>query len=293
MIWAEDNETDDSSLLRPPPPETPVSRTRRVEQAFQRPQNSPVLISTPSSVSLEFSSDSSSSSSLSTTTLSIVSQTSLSTSLLDFLDDEEEIRGEPSIDRPPRTVQVSSPVRFVHLQGSSPADDLQKPASPPFLVRPRRFTPAPESPIVTAHRYSPRAERSAPKSQARKASKRLRDYKEISRKLDLLSQDLHHRDYTRRQESKDLMHSVMTLRDQLRDLNRIREERMTTHLSPVTVPRSRASRSVGASTGITGLEYIDSENPDDLDYSRPLNDEGVGSYVSSHYSDEFAVEEYS
>jgi len=279
MIWADDDEARDSSLLHPSPFGTSVSRTWRVEQAIQRPQDSPVLISTPSSVSLEFSPDSSSSSSLSTTTLSIVSQTSLSTSLLDFLEDEEEIRGEPPTGGPLRAVQVSSPT----------------PASPPFLVPPRRLTPVPESPIATAAHHSPRprVERPALKSQARKAeSKRLRGYKEISRKLDLLSQDLHHRDDTRRQESKDVMHSVTTLRDQLRDLYRIYEERMATHLSPVTVPRSRASRSVGASTGITELEYIDSRNPDDLDHSRSLNDErvGVGSYISSHYSDE---EEYS
>ena len=95
----------------------------------------------------------------------------------------------------------------------------------------------------------------------------------------------------RRQENKDVMQSVTMLRDQLRDLHRIHEERMATRLSPVTVPKSRAS-SVGASTGITGLEYIDSGNPDDLDSPRSLNDESAGSHVSSHHSDEFSVEEY-
>jgi len=285
MIWAEDNEADHSSLFHPSPS---VSRTRRVEQTIQRPQNSPVLISTPSSVSLEFSSDSSSSSDLSTTTLSIVSQTSISASLLDFLDDEEEIRGEHL-----RTFQVSSLVRFVHLQGSDPPNNLRKPASLPFLVPPRRLTPAPESSVATASRYPPRAELSASRSQARKASKRLRGYKEISRKLNLLSQDLHYRDDTRRQESKDVMHNITTLRDRLRDLHRIHEERIAAHISPVAVSRSRASRSAGSSTGITGLEYIDSGNPDDLGYSRSLNDESVGSYISSHHSDEFVAEEYS
>ncbi|KAF8341050.1 hypothetical protein F5887DRAFT_1074576 [Amanita rubescens] len=280
MIWAEDNEADDSSLLRPSPPETSVSRTRRAEQVVQRPQNSPVLISTPSSVSLEFSS---SSSDLSTTTLSIVSQTSISASLLDFLDDEEEIRGEPPIGGPPRTVQVSGPERLVRLQGSDPANDLRKPASPQFLAPPRRLTPAPVSPVATSSRYPPRAELSASRSQARKASKRLRGYKEISRKLNLLSQDLNYRDDTRRQESKDVMHTITTLRDRLRDLHRIHEERMAIRISPVAAPRSWTSGSAGSSTGITGLEYIDSGNPDDLDYS----------YISSHHSGEFVTEEYS
>lgn len=143
MIWTKDNETDHSSLLHSSPPQTSVSRTRRVE--IQRPQNSPVLISTPSSVSLEFSSDSSSSSSLSTTTISIVSQTSLSTSLLDFLDDEEEIRGEPPTSGPLRTVQVSSPVRFVHLRGSGPLTTCRSLHLPHF-----RFHPEGSHPLLRA-----------------------------------------------------------------------------------------------------------------------------------------------
>ena len=166
------------------------------------------------------------------------------------------------------------PIRYVSLRVfvSKFANNLPK--LPPSLlsVPPRRLTAAFERPVTIASPYTRRAEGPSQRRAGPKASKSLRGYKEISRKINSLSQDLRRRDDTRHQESKELINSITVSRSQLRDLHKLHEERMVAALSPDAVPSHRASKS--ASTEITPLEYIDPENnhnPDDLEYSPTSN----------------------
>lgn len=175
------------------------------------------------------------------------------------------------------------------------ANNLSKLPPPLLPVPPRRLTAALERPVTMASHYPRRAEGSSQRREGHKASKSLRGYKEISRKLNSLSQDLRRRDDSRHQESKELINSITMSRSLLRDLHKLHEEQMAAALSSDVIPRPRTSRSAGASTGITPLDYIDPENNHNPDYlydSPSSNHESMGSYLSSHHSDDLAAEEY-
>lgn len=195
------------------------------------------------------------------------------------------------IPEPPRLL-----IQYVSLRifVSKFANNLSKLPPPLLPMPPRRPTASLERPVTIVSHYPRRAERSSQRRTEQKASKSLRDYKEISRKINLLSQDLRRRDDTRHQESKELINSITMSRSLLRDLHKLHEERTASALPRDAIP-TRASTSAGASTEITPLDYIDPENnynPDDLDYSPSSNHESMGSYLSSHYSDELAAAEY-
>ena len=169
---------------------------------------------------------------------------------------------------------------------------MYKLSPPPLPVAPRRHAAALESQIAIASHYARRAERASQRTKAQKASKSLRGYKEISRKLNSLSQDLCHRNDMRSRESKEVMDSITMLRSQLRDLHKLRERWTAAAPSPDATPMRL---SAGDSTEITPLEYIDPEtnhNPVNPGYTCPSNHESMGSCLSSHYSDELAAEEY-
>ncbi|KAK2467417.1 hypothetical protein APHAL10511_000652 [Amanita phalloides] len=239
MICASDNETDvsyDSSLLRPSPSMTSVSRT----VPFQRldyPDSS--SFTTPSSLS------SPSSSVVSTITLSSASGSSFASF--------------------PNRNRASTWARFLTTRTILPDSSS---------IIPEPLSGAPE--------------------QAPRASKRRRpDYRDIARKLDLLAKDFYLRDNARRQENRDIMDGFRTLRSQLRELRRHHQERTVVIPITVTNPRPQVSRSVGDSEDMSPLEYIDSGDDHKLDTlarSQSSNDASIGSFLSSHHSDEFVVE---
>ncbi|KAM6501431.1 hypothetical protein JOM56_004445 [Amanita muscaria] len=119
--------------------------------------------------------------------------------------------------------------------------------------------------------------------------------------LDRLAEDLRGYNDVRGQESKEIVDTVKALRDELQGLSEYSRRTRPPNIVRIVErpiapsPRPMESRSVGGSTEITGLRHSSPEEvPESVGaaLTRASSITSVGSFLSSHHSDDLSLYEY-
>ncbi|KIL66558.1 hypothetical protein M378DRAFT_368201 [Amanita muscaria Koide BX008] len=116
--------------------------------------------------------------------------------------------------------------------------------------------------------------------------------------LDRLAEDIRGYNDVRGQESKEIVDTVKALRDELQGLSEYSRRTRPPNIVRIVErpiapsPRPMESRSVGGSTEITGLRHSSPEEVPESVGTRASSITSVGSFLSSHHSDDLSLYEY-
>ncbi|KAK2460787.1 hypothetical protein APHAL10511_007257 [Amanita phalloides] len=257
---------------------------------------------TPTTQMISSSSSSSFLSGLSSSTPSVLSPPS-SHSLLDLRSLlEDDVEEESVAGRAPRTISTLLSTAHASAQAMSRSPT-------PVPIPPRTYTVTPEGSVVVSLSTpygSGGTEQASLRTEESEEEESLPTPRDIARDIDRLAEDLRHYDDARGRENKEVADNVKALRDELQDLShflrqqsppppnviRIIERQAPPPPSIIRPSRALESRSVGDSTEITSLHYLSIPESVGHALTRASSISSVGSFLSSHYSDDLSLYGY-